>query len=75
MEDEVTVILLECSYSLLELSIRARKNGLVRVARCVFFLIFAGYDMVDARHRLLSAKWILICLPLLSKEIMVVIVM
>ena len=50
MKDEVTVILLECSYSLLELSIRARKNGLVRVARCVFFLIFAGYDMVDARH-------------------------
>ena len=50
MEDEVAVILLECSYSLLELSIRARKKGLDRVARCVFFLIFAGYDMVDARH-------------------------
>ena len=50
MEDEVTVILLECSYSLLELSIRARKKGLDRVARYVYFLIFAGYDMVDARH-------------------------
>ena len=49
MEDEVAMILLECSFSLLELSIRARKKGLDRVARCVFFLVFGGYDMVDAR--------------------------
>ena len=49
MEDEVAMILLESSYSLLELSIRARRKGLDRVARCVFFLISRGYDMVDAR--------------------------
>ena len=48
MEDEVAMILLESSYSLLELSIRARR-GLDRVAKCVFFLISRGYDMVDAR--------------------------
>ena len=49
MEDEVAMNLLECSYSLLELSIRARKKGLDRVGRCVLFLVFRGYDMVDAR--------------------------
>ena len=49
MKDEVTVILLECSYSLLELSIRARKKGLDRVARFIFFLIFRSCDMADAR--------------------------
>ena len=48
MEDEVAMILLECSYSLLELSIRARRKGLDRVGRCVLFLVFSGYDMVDA---------------------------
>ena len=47
-EDEVAMILLECSYSLLELSIRARRKGLDRVGRCVLFLVFSGYDMVDA---------------------------
>ena len=49
MEDEVALILLESSYSLLELSIRARKKGLDREGRCILFLIFGGYDMVDAR--------------------------
>ena len=49
MEDEVAMILLESSYSLLALSIRAKMKGLDRVAKCVFFLIFGGYDMVDAR--------------------------
>ena len=48
MEDEVAMILLECSYSLLELSIRARRKGLDRIGRCVLFLVFSGYDMVDA---------------------------
>ena len=47
-EVKVAKILLESSYSLLELSIRATKKGLDRVARCVFFLVFRGYDMVDA---------------------------
>ena len=47
-EDEVAMILLECSYSLLELSIRARRKGLDRIGRCVLFLVFSGYDMVDA---------------------------
>ena len=37
MEDEVAVILLECSYSLQELSIRAMKKGLDRVGRCILF--------------------------------------
>ena len=48
MEDEVAMILLECSYSLLELSIRARRKGLDRIGRCVLFLVSSGYDMVDA---------------------------
>ena len=39
MEDEVAMILLECSYSLLELSIRAKKRGVNRVARCVLFFV------------------------------------
>ena len=48
MEDEVAVILLECSYTLQELSIRAMKKGLDRVGRCALFLVFRGNDIVDA---------------------------
>ena len=48
MEDRVAMILLESSYSLLELSIRATKRGLDMVGRCVFFLVFKGNDMVVA---------------------------